>query len=139
MVSQRFGLAVRQRKTVPKRKRESWVLGSIARFVDELGWWPTAMDLEAFTGYGSRRTWARVLADGQAYDVVRLDGFRWSLTEKGCAVIGRLPIVARMPAKRWCYRNRGKAKVTERKRKDAFSAFERERRPWAGEELEVVE
>jgi hypothetical protein len=128
------------RKAVPKRKRERWVLEAIASFVEELGWWPTTQDLCAFTGRGHRNAWLDYLNAGSEYGIVaRASGIRWVLTAKGCAVIGRLPIVATKPAKRWCYRNRGKGKVAKRKRVDAYSVFERERRPWAGDELEVIE
>ena len=129
------------RKPIPRKNREKWILGSLYRFCSRRGYWPTSMDLAAFTGYGSREAWHRWLRIGVEQGLILRDKIRYSLTAKGCSVIGEIPIVATRKVVRWCNRNKGSERKNRllQSRLDTSYIFDRNKEIWNQVELEVYD
>jgi len=75
--------------------RPRWLLGRLATFCRNHGWWPSAAELTVYTERGSRWTTRRDLSTLRQIELVRNEGRRWAITLDGFALLGIRPIVPR--------------------------------------------
>lgn len=129
-----------RRKRAKRAARILRLVKQIARFVKERGYWPSAEEMAAYVGRGSRWSSWRDLVTLRQAGLVALEHRAWTITLDGFALLGIPPIAP--PLVRRPKAKTHKQKVAEtRARREAtrratFEIFERPgvAAPWVSEQ-----